>query len=60
MYNVRSGKAEAASCEHFHAPQVCRCGSPVYHIGQDERVYKAYGREGTECVMRGVCDERSA
>ena len=54
MYSARSGKAKAASCEYFHAPEVCRCGLPVYHIGQGESVCKAYAREGTEWVIRGV------
>ncbi|CAM9311287.1 unnamed protein product, partial [Hapterophycus canaliculatus] len=33
---------------------VCKCDRALYHIGQDESVYKAYAREGTEWVIRGV------
>ena len=47
-------KASEAPCEHFHAPDVCRCGEALHHIRQDESVYKAYAREGTEWVIRGV------
>ena len=54
MYSVRFDKAAAAPCKHFHAPEVCGCNLPLYHIGQDESVYKAYAREGTEWVIRGV------
>ena len=54
QYSVRFEKAAAAPCEHFHDPQVCKCHRKLYHIGQDESVYKAYAREGTEWVIRGV------
>ena len=52
--SVRFDQAADAPCEHFHALEVCRCRLPLYHIGQDESVYKAYAREGTEWVIRGV------
>ena len=53
-YSVRFRSAARAPCEHFHAPEVCRCGEALYHVGQDERVYKSYAREGTEWVIRVV------
>ena len=53
-YSVRFGDAARAPCQYFHAPDVCRCDRALYHIGQDESVYKAYAREGTEWVIRGV------
>lgn len=53
-YSIRFDIAAAAPCEYFHAPDVCRCRQPLYHIGQDESVYKAYARQGTEWVIRGV------
>ena len=53
-YSIRFDKAAAAPCEHHHEPEVCRCYLPVYHVGQDESVYKCYAREGTEWVIRGV------
>ena len=43
-----------APCEHFQVPEVCKCHLSVYHAGQDEIVYKAYSREGTEWVIRGA------
>ena len=53
-YSIRFDKAAAAPCEHHHEPEVCRCYLPVYHVGQDESVYKCYARGGTEWVIRGV------
>lgn len=53
-YSVRFGDAARAPCEHFHSPEVCRCSQALYHVGQDESVYKSYAREGTEWVIRGV------
>lgn len=46
MYSVRFDRAAEAPCENFHAPKVCRCRQHLYHIGQDESIYKAYAREG--------------
>ena len=54
IYSVRFDQATKALCEHFHAPEVCKCHHSVYHAGQDEIVYKACVREGTEWVIRGV------
>ena len=53
-YSVRLKTASEAPCEHFHAPDVYRCGESLHHIRQDESVYKVYPREGTEWVIRGV------
>ena len=53
-YSVRFGDAAWAPRQYFQAPDVCRCDRALYHIGQDESVYKAYAREGTEWVIRGV------
>ena len=57
-YSVRFRSAARAPCEHFHAPEVCRCGEALCHVGQDESVYKSYAREGTEWVIKGVRDLR--
>lgn len=54
QYSIRFEQAAASPCEHFHAPEVCRCHQPLYHIGQDESVYKAYARESMEWVILGV------
>ena len=54
QYSIRFDIAAKSPCKHFHAPDVCRCHLPLYHIGQDESVYKAYAREGTEWVINGV------
>ncbi|CAM9642953.1 unnamed protein product, partial [Sphacelaria rigidula] len=53
-YSIRFKDAAKGPCEHFHEPDVCKCDRALYHIGQDESVYKAYAREGTEWVIRGV------
>ena len=31
-----------STCEFGHAEHVCKCHKEVYHIGQDESIYKAY------------------
>lgn len=53
-YSVRCCKAAAAPCEEHHPPDKCKCGKKIYHIGQDESVYKEYAREGNEWVIQGV------
>ena len=53
-YSIRFNDAAKAPCEHFHEPDVCKCDRALHHTGQDESVYKAYAREGTEWVIRGV------
>lgn len=56
--SVRFEDAASAPCEYSHAPEVSRCSEQLYHIGQDEGVYRAYAREGKEWVIRGVCGLR--
>ena len=47
-------QAAGAPWAYSHEPEVCKYHRPVYHIGQDESVYKAFARERNEWVIRGV------
>jgi hypothetical protein len=52
--SARFEEAAAAPCRFQHDPVVCKCALPVYHMGQDECIYKAYLCEGMEWVTQGV------
>ena len=54
IYSARFNQAAKAPCEQFRAPEVRKCHLSVCYAGQDESVYKAYTRESTEWVIRGV------
>ena len=44
-----------APCEYGHKPEVCKCSRPVYHLGQDESIYKAYALPKGVWKIRGAC-----
>lgn len=50
----RFDAAAAAPCKFRHDPDVCKCDKMIYHIGQDESIYRAYAREGNEWKIQGV------
>ena len=31
-----------AGCKHGHHPAVCKCRQPLWHLGQDEKIWKAF------------------
>ena len=41
-------------CEYGHLEAVCRCHMPIYHIGQDESIYKAYALPKGVWIINGV------
>ncbi|CAM9747971.1 unnamed protein product, partial [Chrysoparadoxa australica] len=45
-------------CEFDHAPDKCKCHLPVYWIGQDESVFKAYQLNAKEWVIGGTSKMR--
>lgn len=51
---MRSNKAANAPCEYLHDPAVCKFDLPVYNMGQDENVYEAFARKGSEWTARGL------
>lgn len=53
-YSVRFHQAAAVPCRFSHEPDVCKCSKQLYHIGQDESIYRPYAREGNEWVIQGV------
>eukprot|EP00733_Pompholyxophrys_punicea_P000793 Pompholyxophrys_punicea_v1_NODE_290_length_2356_cov_40.811280.p2 type:complete len:241 gc:universal NODE_290_length_2356_cov_40.811280:685-1407(+) len=44
----------ASSCRFNHDDKVCKCDLEVYHIGQDESIFKAYLESSREWVIQGV------
>lgn len=53
-YSIHFDGATAASCEFSHDPAVCKCNRQLYHIGQDESIYRAQAREGKAWMILGV------
>ena len=53
-YSVRFKNTASAHCEYSHATAVYKCRNLLYHMGEDESIYKAYAREGNEWVIRRV------
>lgn len=41
-YDVGDDNWNNFKCKHRHDASVCKCHLPVYHIGQDEAVFKQY------------------
>ena len=52
--SVRFHEAAAAPRLFRHDADVCKCNKILYHIGQDESIYRAYAREGNEWVIQGM------
>ena len=46
-YSVRFYQAAAVPCRFSHEPDVCKCSKQLYHIGQDESIYRPYRKRGT-------------
>ena len=42
FYALGDGRWNDFKCRHRHDASVCRCSLPVYHVGQDEAVFKQY------------------
>jgi hypothetical protein len=42
FYDIGSQEWSCFLCHHRHNPNVCRCNRPIYHIGQDEAVFKQF------------------
>lgn len=53
-YSVRFEQAARMPSEYSQKPEVCKCHQPVYYIGQDESIYKAFARERNEWIITGV------
>ena len=45
---------EAQGCAYGHHKDVCRCGRPIYHIGQDECIFKAFSYSSNQWSINGV------
>lgn len=41
------------ACHHRHNEAVCRCRMPIYHIGQDEAVFKQFALPSRFWVVKG-------
>ena len=41
-YDIGDDRWNDFKCKHRHDTSVCKCHLPVYHIGQDEAVFKQY------------------
>ena len=42
FYPLDSALWNSFPCRHRHDPQVCKCKCPLYHLGQDEAIFKQY------------------
>eukprot|EP00733_Pompholyxophrys_punicea_P000443 Pompholyxophrys_punicea_v1_NODE_122_length_3354_cov_5.345862.p1 type:complete len:471 gc:universal NODE_122_length_3354_cov_5.345862:1263-2675(+) len=50
----RFAEASQAPCTFRHSPANCKCDRQIYHMGQDECIYKSYLTSGKEWVTQGV------
>ena len=41
-YNIGDEEWKNFKCKHRHDESVCKCHLPVYHVGQDEAIFKQY------------------
>jgi len=41
-------------CRHHHHPSVCKCHLPLWHLGQDEKIWKAYQMARGTWAVNGV------
>ena len=40
FFNLTDVMWSTFQCRHRHDPAVCRCRKPIYHVGQDEAIFK--------------------
>ena len=40
FYDLGDPMWTSSKCQHRHDPTVCRCQQPIYHVGQDETIFK--------------------
>ena len=43
-----------AWCKHKHHPDVCKCKLPLWHLGQDEKIWKAYQMQKATWLVKSV------
>ena len=41
-------------CKHKHHPDVCKCKLPLWHLGQDEKIWKAFQMAKATWLVRTV------
>lgn len=45
---------DGAPCIYGHHRDVCRCRCPLYHVGQDECIFKAFVYSTLQWAIKGV------
>lgn len=53
FYDKGGSEWEGYRCYHRHDPNVCKCRSPIYHIGQDEAVFKQFALPSRAWYVNG-------
>ena len=41
-------------CKHNHHPDVCKCALPLWHLGQDEKIWKAFQMQKATWLVKSV------
>jgi hypothetical protein len=45
---------DIGQCKHGHSKEHCKCHLPVWHMGQDESIFKAFQRSKRQWVVGGI------
>ena len=53
-YLIRWDRMSRSPCAYGHDPEVCKCHLPLFHVGQDESIFKAYQRGKKAWKICGV------
>ena len=53
FYDVGNPEWSNFQCHHRHVQSVCKCHLPIYHIGQDEAVFKQYALPSRTWSVQG-------
>eukprot|EP00966_Prymnesium_polylepis_P021760 500223-Prymnesium_polylepis.1 len=43
-----------AWCKHKHHPDVCKCRRPLWHLGQDEKIWKAFQKQKATWLVQSI------
>ena len=53
FFDIGASEWNSFPCRHRHDPLVCKCKLPVYHVGQDEAVFKQFAMPSCTWSING-------
>ena len=54
VHEFMGRQAAPAWCKHKHHPDVCKCRRPLWHLGQDEKIWKAFQMQKATWLVKSV------